>query len=69
LGKGLQEKKKGGQETAREEAGEFFSVDAGGSLGVGLVDKMAAGQGNFEFEQGRRKSGEDEHGKISGLCG
>jgi hypothetical protein len=52
LGKGLREKKRGGQERAREEVGEFFPVDTEGSLGVGLVGKMAAGQGNLEIRTG-----------------
>jgi hypothetical protein len=33
-----------------------FSVDTRGSVGVVLVDKMAARPGNFDSEKGRRKS-------------
>ena len=47
----------GGPERAREKVGEYFPMDTGGSLGVGLVGKRAAGQGNREQEQGGRKSG------------
>ena len=47
---------KGGQERVRKKVGEYFPVDTGGSLGVGLVGKRAAGRGNPDQEQGGRKS-------------